>query len=38
MHANYASIFQLADLVLQQPLKYAFANLFKHWSAKENQW
>jgi hypothetical protein len=33
--ANCISKFQSADVVLQRPLKCAFANLFKHWSAKE---
>jgi hypothetical protein len=33
--ANCTAKFQQADVVLQRPLKCVFANLFKHWSAKD---
>lgn len=35
--ANCTAKFQLENVVLQRPLKYAFTNLFKHWSTKHIQ-
>jgi hypothetical protein len=34
---NCIAKFQLANVVLQRPLKCAFTNLFKHWSTKHIQ-
>jgi hypothetical protein len=35
--ANCTVKFQLANVILQRPLKCAFTNLFKHWFAKQIQ-